>query len=526
MPGYKISSFEAFLGIPYAKPPLGRLRFANPVPADPIIGVFNATTARDDCIQKNYLLKTPVILGDEDCLYLNVYRPVGASSEQPLPVMVYIYGGGFFSGTANPGITGPAYFMDTQKVILVTMAYRLGAFGFLSTGDESSPGNYALKDQSMALRWIHENILKFGGDKDSVTIFGQSAGGASVHMHMLSERSINYFHRAIVMSGNAAAPYNDYLKNPLAQARLQAKYLGIPRWNRLTSVQLIAALRRVNAIDILEAGDKFKYWHVDPMTVFRPVVEKNIPGAFMTKDPKEVVKTGAFRHIPWMITSVPYEGAVRTLSILSNKTLVEDFNKSFDELLIRLMEIEYNSPKQRNWYVQKLVDQYMNGVRVLSEKTGQGFGDMITGRAFVQPMNFTIEQYMKYADLDKNPLYLLKFNYRGAYSYSYLFAENFQNYGVVHCDELIYLFSSPSLGFNIDQESTDANVSAALVDNYVAFAIEGRPQHSEAKPCSNNQSVCEYLEFKNSENSSGFEITTSDEYDDSETTFWNNLISY
>ncbi|TMW40065.1 hypothetical protein DOY81_014855, partial [Sarcophaga bullata] len=125
------------------------------------------------------------------------------SNFDKLPVMVYIYGGGWFSGTANPAITGPEYIMDTEEVILVTFSYRLGAFGFLSTGDNSIPGNFGLKDQLLALKWVQRNIADFGGDPEKVTIFGQSAGAISAHMHMLSSQSQGLFRGVIALSGTA-----------------------------------------------------------------------------------------------------------------------------------------------------------------------------------------------------------------------------------------------------------------------------------------------------------------------------------
>lgn len=103
--------------------------------------------------------------------------------------MVFVHGGGFFAGSPSGLIHGPQYFMDNGEVILVIMAYRLGALGFLSTGDENSPGNFGLKDQTMALEWVKDNIREFGGNPNSVTIFGISAGGASAHMHMMSPLS-------------------------------------------------------------------------------------------------------------------------------------------------------------------------------------------------------------------------------------------------------------------------------------------------------------------------------------------------
>lgn len=128
MPGYDSDSFEAFLGIPYAKPPIGDLRFHDPIPIDPWKGLLPAIAAKADCIQKSYLFPNWPISGAEDCLYLNIYRPKGSVTKH-LPVIFYIYGGGLFSGSANPAIMGPEYFMATKEVILAIVSYRLGPFG-------------------------------------------------------------------------------------------------------------------------------------------------------------------------------------------------------------------------------------------------------------------------------------------------------------------------------------------------------------------------------------------------------------
>lgn len=108
------------------------------------------------------------------------------TEKKPLPVLIYIHGGGFFAGTMSTTIRGPEFFMDQEEVILVLMQYRLGVLGFLSTNDANAPGNFGFKDQVEALRWIKTNIESYGGDANQITIFGASAGGASVHMHMMS----------------------------------------------------------------------------------------------------------------------------------------------------------------------------------------------------------------------------------------------------------------------------------------------------------------------------------------------------
>lgn len=129
------------------------------------------------CPQKD--LSTKKIIGSEDCLYLNVYRPELVTPEKRLPVLVFIHGGSFKGGSADPELYGPDYFMDTQKVIVVTIQYRLGVLGFLAADHLSCKGNFGLKDQNMALHWVYSNIRKFGGDPRQVTLMGQSAGAAS-----------------------------------------------------------------------------------------------------------------------------------------------------------------------------------------------------------------------------------------------------------------------------------------------------------------------------------------------------------
>lgn len=144
------------------------------------------------CVQIDYFFDVnATVEGSEDCLFLNVYTPqlpVAENAIELLPIMVWFHYGALNTGSGNSESFGPEFLMD-RNVLLVTLNYRLGAFGFLSTGDDASPGNYGFKDQVAALRWVQENIANFGGDPGRVTIFGQSAGGGSVHHHLLSPLS-------------------------------------------------------------------------------------------------------------------------------------------------------------------------------------------------------------------------------------------------------------------------------------------------------------------------------------------------
>lgn len=369
--------FDAFLGIPFAQPPVGSLRFRNPLPIRRWEGVLDTSNPKPDCIQMNTLVPGAPISGEEDCLYLNIYRPKTTNEAvvSLKPVMIYIFGGGFFSGSNHPSIVGPEFFMETGDVILVTISYRLGPFGFLSTGDREMPGNFGLKDQRLAIEFIKNNIMKFGGNPNLITVFGQSAGGVSTHLQMLATPSYKkLFQRAIVMSGVGTVPFGLLQKDPLEQARLQASFVGIKDYGALSTKQLAKLLRQVDAVELLKSGMNFKYFDVDPLTEFKPVIEKPSPDAFLTEDPHKIIKSGKYQRVPLLVGMVPNEGAVRSLAISENTELRAKFNDNFDELI--LMSLEFPDHSRDEWRLQEVVDYYFDGQHELNNKTSQGFTDV------------------------------------------------------------------------------------------------------------------------------------------------------
>ncbi|KAJ1520343.1 hypothetical protein ONE63_004541 [Megalurothrips usitatus] len=194
--------YAAFLGIPYAKPPTGPLRFKSPRPADAWDGVRDASVFGTKCIQKG---PSP-LEGSEDCLYLNVYSSwMQEHRGQPLvPVMVHIHGGGHVLYTGN--IQQPDYFVASGLVV-VTFNYRLTHFGFLNLDNDEAPGNAALKDMIAALRWVNRNIRQFGGDPDKVTIHSCSSAAADAHWLTLLPETEGLFRGAIIKSGSALATW-------------------------------------------------------------------------------------------------------------------------------------------------------------------------------------------------------------------------------------------------------------------------------------------------------------------------------
>ncbi|RCN49662.1 Carboxylesterase [Ancylostoma caninum] len=148
----------------------------------------------------------------EDCLYMNIFVPGKIDPTKRLAVMVWVYGGGFWSGTSTLDVYDGRILPVEENIILVSMNYRVSMLGFLYLGRPEAPGNMGLWDQQLALKWVHKNIDVFGGDPSRIVLFGESAGAASVNMHMLSARSTPYFQmnfqRAIIQSGAATAPWS------------------------------------------------------------------------------------------------------------------------------------------------------------------------------------------------------------------------------------------------------------------------------------------------------------------------------
>lgn len=170
--------YFSWKGIPYAAPPTGNLRFRAPIPNSGWTGIRDAAEHGDNCPSGGWLADKT---GNEDCLFLNVYS---TSIIARRPVMVWIHGGSFTGGNGDTSFYGPDHLIS-EDVVIVTINYRVGVLGFLSTGDRHAPGNYGLKDMQLALRWVQNNILNFGGDPDNVTVFGESAGGVAVHCKLI-----------------------------------------------------------------------------------------------------------------------------------------------------------------------------------------------------------------------------------------------------------------------------------------------------------------------------------------------------
>lgn len=192
--GHERDGVEQFLGIPYAAPPLGALRFAPPAPAPPWIGELDATRPGPVCLQPAALAATADLTSRENCLTLSIHRPAARASNEALPVLLWLHGGSFHSGAGS--LYDPRRLVLAGDVLVVTINYRLGALGFLAHPELSGEapdglsGDYGLMDQQAALSWVKDNIAAFGGDRQRVTLQWQSAGGASVCAQLAHRRRL------------------------------------------------------------------------------------------------------------------------------------------------------------------------------------------------------------------------------------------------------------------------------------------------------------------------------------------------
>ncbi|XP_055685782.1 juvenile hormone esterase-like [Lutzomyia longipalpis] len=469
------NTYEAFYGIPYAEPPVGKLRFKNPIPRGAWTKSWDATYPRSACLQKNYFNYRQPIVGSEDCLYLNVYRPSGKYLKKNLPVLIFIHGGGFLSFSSSPSELGPDYFMATNAVIVVTFNYRLGVFGFLCSGDEAIQGNFGLKDQQLALEWVAGNIGFFGGDENSITLAGQNAGAASVNLHMLNRKSQSLFHRAILMSGSALASPLFPIDSP-HQFRMEAMASGITDWDTAPIYKLAEKVKQLDGLKLLHAVDQLFTFPGIPPVPLRPCIEGDWKGAFLTEDPKKIWAEGAFEQKPMLLSLTRNEGIVEAI-LTTNKTRLEEYNRNIYKLLP--IQMGFNP-----LYTDDVLQFYFGNKKYIDHNNVDRYYQMVSDRFFRYQFFVLISQYLKYADVQKNPIYFYEFAFESSYTFLKYITGKDINLGVGHFDDLIYLFTMPGFFPPFEINTPESRMSGILVRTIVNFVAAGEiKKWRTIKPC-------------------------------------------
>jgi len=335
-----------FLKIPYARPPVGELRWAAPEPPEPWEGTRHESDFATPCPQG--MSRQSVASADEDCLYLNVWRP--NEDIDDAPVMLWIHGGGFSSGSAGDFVpttevrwhTGEV-FAQRHGIVVVSLNYRLGALGFLAhpalAAAGEAPANQGLLDQQQALRWIRDNIAAFGGDPGNVTVFGQSAGAGAVCIHMVSPGSRGLFHRAIGQSGTCGGGPGATIDEDLDEALWAwSDGLGCPRDG---DEDVLSCLRGLPTEEIVpqETSDRLA-----GMTQARPLfrVQADGEGGVLPEPASKLFADGDIADVPYILGTTHDESQLYLVTVdtpTTDEAYMQELQDTYGDFGERIYEM-------------------------------------------------------------------------------------------------------------------------------------------------------------------------------------------
>ncbi|XP_021946366.1 venom carboxylesterase-6 [Folsomia candida] len=486
--------YYEFLGIRYSEAMIGKLRFQAPIPAPKWEGVKDATGYGPACTQYDLFLQA--VMGEEDCLTLNIYSPqINSTDGKLLPVLIFIHGGMFHFGRAMD-FRG-THFMD-EAVVIVTINYRLQAFGFLNTGDGVVRGNMGLKDQVMAMRWVKRNIASFGGDPGLVTIWGESAGGASTHLHTLSPMSKGLFTRAISNSGFALAHWS-FIRKPKEQSEIFAKKLGCPTQSTHEMVECLQKVSSYRIAELFRGNHDVLHPRLD---VFAPTIESGSPNdndteTFLSEHPRELLRRGEIiSKVPMINGANSHEGLIYAGYFVRNQTITDSLNDEWHKHSPVLMDFEDLHNETRHEVASQIWDYYL-GNKTVGMASLYEIVDLFSDTSFFKPMEETALEFAK-----SLPLYLYLYNHHGEFGVAqgyfritmklpmaldglmatglqmlkkHVFGIQEKHWGVSHADELALFFKMHPVLSRIDPGHEEYQFSRELIRSWAYFAKHGKP---------------------------------------------------
>lgn len=430
--GQVIDGLRTFLGIPYVAPPVGSLRLSPPEPHPGWASPWPALELGPECPQ--ILLGTEIYAGDEDCLTLNVWAPEDGEDHA---VMVWIHGGGFLHGSSREAQFDGAMLAKTQGVVVVTFNYRLGMLGYLATPEllaegDGTTGNFGLRDQIAALAWVQDNIAEFGGDPGRVTIFGESAGGASVGALLGSPQADGLYQGAIIQSGGNAQTLpalGDPQTDPLVLGEELTVAVGCD------VAEPLACLREVSPEELVEA--------TGPLDALGPLEPGLIvDGVLLPTSPFERIASGQAPAASIFMGFNADEVGILSLALpipddlTYQLVLAELFPEVVAELLALYPSDQFDGP-------------------------GRALSTLLSEVSFVCPA-------LALADAAPSPVY--------SYVFAHTLSGDASEYGSFHGLEAPYVFGNlNALPFDAEPTAQDEQVSALMRDTWGHFAREGTP---------------------------------------------------
>ncbi|XP_043603102.1 esterase FE4-like isoform X3 [Bombus pyrosoma] len=497
-----------YLGIPFAQPPVDDLRFRSPRPwIRNWNETFFATEYAPICVQVN---EQGHFVGEEDCLYLNVYVPLiseengdGYEEKSALPVMVYVHGGMYATNGGNNRQVPPEYMMD-QDVIVVSIQYRLNILGFFATATKHNPGNNGLKDIVMALRWVQENIRYFNGDPNIVTLWGHSAGASAVHLLAITNKTEGLFNRYIVQSGVATSPtalvpahwiriyslVSAALVGCLPQSQEEYTTTAQPNVTReqeqndegeLSEEEEAEMMRCLRKLDVRSFRNMMDYHIVrwsGHCCIFAPTVEEESDDAIVTMHPLTAIKQRLFRDIPAIIGVTKDEGLMKSIAILTNPTAEDEILNNFETYLLYLLEYRAMS----NDTLDALTNFYFDNNVTLSTLR-RNITEIIGDALILWP---TYETLKYQSNAMNSSTYLYVFSYEGTFSATFAFTKAVpRHFGVSHVDDLNYLlpiFNKEFEDYMLHNTENDITMINIMTEMWASFATKGVPEAWRVTP--------------------------------------------
>ncbi|XP_061402857.1 acetylcholinesterase [Musca vetustissima] len=493
---------HVFTGIPYAKPPVDELRFRKPVPAEPWHGVLDATRLPATCVQERYEyfpgfsgeeIWNPNTNVSEDCLFMNIWAPAKArlrhgrgtnggehssktdqdhlihsatpqNTTNGLPILIWIYGGGFMTGSATLDIYNAEIMSAVGNVIVASFQYRVGAFGFLHLSpvmpgfEEEAPGNVGLWDQALALRWLKENARAFGGNPEWMTLFGESAGSSSVNAQLMSPVTRGLVKRGMMQSGTMNAPWS----HMTSEKAVEIGKALVNDCNCNASLlpenpqAVMACMRQVDAKTI-----SVQQWNSYSGILSFPSAP-TIDGAFLPADPMTLLKSADLTGYDILIGNVKDEGTYFLLYDFIDYFDKDDATSLPRDKYLEIMNNIFQKASQAER--EAIIFQYTSWEGNPGYQNQQQIGRAVGDHFFTCPTN-------EYAQALAE---------RGASVHYYYFTHRTSTslwgewMGVLHGDEIEYFFGQP-LNNSLQYRPVERELGKRMLNSVIEFAKTGNP---------------------------------------------------
>ncbi|KDR18989.1 Esterase FE4 [Zootermopsis nevadensis] len=393
-------------------------------------------------------------------------------------VVVVLHDGGFSHGSGDIAMYGPDYLLD-HDVVMVTCNYRLGALGFLATGDESASGNYGLKDQVDVMRWVRRNIHNFSGNPNSVTLFGAGAGAASVHYHMLSVLSHKLFHRAISQSGTALSPWA-HVRATTARKRAfkLGKLLGCKKKELEETEQLIKCIGRKPVKDLVEESAKILEYSTRFTHPFVPVEDEVVlknKKPLLHDRPINIMKkpVPALWEIPWLVGVTSHEGLPQSLQVMLYQDLKEGLDKEPAKNILKYLGFDVQ-PEKAQEVGQKIWEFYLHNDTISYGTNLVKLAEMTTDFNYYYGLQKSVETHIAASD---TPIFV--------YHFSYSRRDPRFSLGVPHGDDTLYLFPNIIAGTKLVIDKEHFHIIERLLHIITNFVRNGDPTPQETPELNN-----------------------------------------